>query len=150
MPSAAAIDTSLSGDANLTLLGPYGTGYAGVEKIRCRKNVYVPAPYVGLLLCADLTMVESWNCFRGAIVDAAAEYACRPLINWLRAAIVRSGPNTYSVLVVLEPLASLPDALLLQHCHQLLISHLPELDPSINQAAGTRTAKTFREVAVEL
>ena len=51
-PRAAAIDTSLSGDANVTLLGTYGAGDAGVEIIRCRKTVYVPAPYVGLLLCA--------------------------------------------------------------------------------------------------
>ena len=61
LPSAAAIDTSLSGDANITILGPYVAGDAGVEIIRCRKTVYVPAPYVGLLLCADLSQVEAWN-----------------------------------------------------------------------------------------
>ena len=47
VPSAAVINTSLSGDANLALLGPYEAGDAGVEIIRCRKTVYVPAPYVG-------------------------------------------------------------------------------------------------------
>ena len=88
VPSAAAIDTSLSGGANITLLGPYGAGDAGVEIIRCHKTVYVPAPYVGLLLCADLILVEAWNCLRGAIVDAVPEDTCRPLIDWLRAAIV--------------------------------------------------------------
>ena len=59
VPSAAAIDMSLSCDVNLTLLGPYRAGDAGVEIIRCRKTVYVPAPYVGLLLGADLTPVEA-------------------------------------------------------------------------------------------
>ena len=88
VPSAAAIDTSLSGDANITLLGPYGAGDAGVEIIRCCKTVYIPAPYVGLLLCADLTPVEVWNHLCGAIVDAASEAVCRPLIDWLCAAIV--------------------------------------------------------------
>ena len=88
MPSAAAVDTSLSGDKNLTLLGPHGAGDAGVEIIRCRKTVYVPAPYFSLLLGADLTLVEAWNRLRGAIVDAADEDACRHLIDWLRAAIV--------------------------------------------------------------
>ena len=76
MPSAAAIDTSLSSDANVTLLGPYRAGDTGDEIIRCRKTVYVPAPYVGLLFCDDLTPVEVWNRLQGAIVDAAAEAAC--------------------------------------------------------------------------
>ena len=88
VPSSAAIDTSLSGNTIITLLGPYGTGGAGVEIIRCLKTVYVPAPYVNLLMCAELTLVEAWNRLQGAIVDAAAEAACRPLINWLRSAIV--------------------------------------------------------------
>ena len=50
VPSAAAIDASLASDPNLTMLGPYGAGDAGVETTRCRKTVYVPAPYVRLLL----------------------------------------------------------------------------------------------------
>ena len=33
--SAAAIDNSLAGDSNITLLGPYSAGDAGVEIIRC-------------------------------------------------------------------------------------------------------------------
>ena len=148
--SAAAIDTSLAGDANLTLLGPYGAGDSGVETIRCRKTVYVPAPYVGLLLGSDLTPIEAWHRLQGDIVDAAAEEDCRPLIDWIRDALVRAGPDNYSALMVPEPLAHLPDALLLQHRHQLLLSHLPELDPSINQAAGTHIAETVGEVAVEL
>ena len=115
VPSAAAIDTSLSGDDNITLLGPYGLGDRGVEIIRCRKTVYVPAPYVGLLLCFELTPVEAWNRLSAAIDDATAESACRTLIYWLRAAIVRSGPNTYSELVVPGPLAPLLDTLLLHH-----------------------------------
>ena len=49
-----------------------------------------------------------------------------------------------------EPLAPLPDALLFQHLHCLLISHLPGLDPSINRATGTCIAETVGEVAVEL
>ena len=88
VPSAAAINIYLSGDANLTLLGPYVVVDTGVEIIRCCKTVYVPAPYVGLLLCDDLTPVEAYNRLRGSIIDAAAEDACRPLIDWLRAVIV--------------------------------------------------------------
>ena len=88
VPIAAAIDTYLVGNTNITLLGPYGAGDTGVEIIRCRKTVYVPAPYVGLLLCADISTVEAWKCLRGAIVDAAAKAACWPLIDWRLTAIV--------------------------------------------------------------
>ena len=76
VPSAAAIDASVAGDLNLTLLGTYGAGDVGVETIRCRKTVYVPAPYVGLLLGANLTEIESWHRLRGSIVDATVEEAC--------------------------------------------------------------------------
>ena len=64
MLSAATIDISLSGESNLTLLGRYGAGDAGVEIIRCRKTVYVPAPYVGLLMSTDISLVEAWNRLR--------------------------------------------------------------------------------------
>ena len=88
VPRAAAIDTSLTGDPKLTLLGPYRAGDAGVETIRCRKTAYVPTPYVGLMLGANLTPIEAWHRLRGAIINAAAEEACRPLIDCLRAALI--------------------------------------------------------------
>ena len=47
VPSAAMIDAAIVGDANLKMLGHYDAGDAGVESVRCRKTVYVPAPYVG-------------------------------------------------------------------------------------------------------
>ena len=112
--------------------------------------MYVPAPYVGLLLSGDLTPVEAWQHLRGAIVDAVAEDACRPIVDWLCAALTRSVRDTLSTLVVPDPLAPLPDALLLEHRHRLLLGRLPGLDPSINRAAGTRIAETVGEVAVEL
>ena len=76
VPSAAMIDAAIAGDTNLKMLGPYAAGDVGVESIHCCKTVYVPAPYVGLLLSSNLTPVESWQRLRGAIVDAASEDAC--------------------------------------------------------------------------
>ena len=61
VPSAAAIYTSLAGYPNVTLLGLYGAGDAGGEIICGHKTVYVPAPYVGLLLSDNLTPAETWN-----------------------------------------------------------------------------------------
>ena len=102
------------------------------------------------MLSCDLTPVEAWQRLRGAIVDVAAEDACRPIVDWLRAALTRSGPDALSALTVTDPSAPLPNALLLEHRHWLLLGHLPGLDPSINRAAGTRIAATVGEVAVEL
>ena len=59
MLSAAAIDTSLSGKPNVTLLGPHDAGDTGVGIICCCKTVYVPPPTVSLLLSADISPVES-------------------------------------------------------------------------------------------
>ena len=81
IPSAATIDTSLAGDPTITLLGPYGAGDGGAEIMRCCKTVYVPAPYVGLLLGDKLTPIEAWNRLRGLIVVAAADAACLPVID---------------------------------------------------------------------
>ena len=83
MPSAAPIDTSFAGDTNIKLLEPYGVADAGVEIIHCRKTVYVPSPYMGLLLCTDLSLVEARKRLCGAIADTADEAACQPLIDWL-------------------------------------------------------------------
>ena len=79
-----------------------------------------------------------------------AEAACQPIIDWLRATIVRSSPNTDSVLVVPDPSTPLPHRLFIQHRHRLLLSHLPGLNPSIKRAAGTHISKTVGEVAVDL
>ena len=88
MPSVADIDTSLAGDPNVKFLGPYGAGDAGAEIIRCRKTVYVPAPYVGLLLSDNIIPVEAWNRLQGEIVKAVEEAACRLVMDWLRTAII--------------------------------------------------------------
>ena len=88
MSSAGVIDTSLAGDPNVTLLVPYGSGDAWAKIIPCRKTVYVPAPYVGLLLSDDFTPVEAWKRVCRAIVDAADYASCWPIIDWLHATIV--------------------------------------------------------------
>ena len=49
-----------------------------------------------------------------------------------------------------DPSAPLPNTLLIQHRHQLLLSHLLGLKPSINHVAGTCIAKTVWDVSVEL
>ena len=54
------------------------------------------------------------------------------------------------MLVVPDTLAPLLDALLLQHRHRLLLSHLSGLDLSINRAAGTRISEAVGEMEVHM
>ena len=49
-----------------------------------------------------------------------------------------------------KPSVILPDALLIQHYHQLMLIHLPGIDPSINRATGAHISETVGEMAVEL
>ena len=51
--------------------------------------------------------------------------------------------------MVPNPSAPLPYTILLQHRHQIIISHLSGLEPSINGAAGSRTEETVGEVVVD-
>ena len=82
VPSAAMIDTEIAGDANLKMLGPYGVGDAGVESVRCRKTVYIHAPYVGLLLSSDLTPVDdgSTGVLRRGVNDCSPQ--ALPCFDW--------------------------------------------------------------------
>ena len=112
--------------------------------------MYVSAPYVGLLLSGDLTPIKAWQRLKGAIVDAATKDACRPIVDWLRAALTRSVSDAFSTLVVPDPSAPLTDVLLLEQHHRLLLGHLPGLYPSINRAAGTCIGETVGGLSVEL
>ena len=52
--------------------------------------------------------------------------------------------------MVPDPYAPLPNALLLEYRHRLILGHLPGLDPIIHRVAGTRIAERVGEVAGEL
>ena len=111
MPSIAAIDTFLYGYPTINLLGPYGAGYTVAEITRCPKTVYVPDPYVGLLLGNNLTLVEVWKRLQ-VVMSMPPPRLCWPIIDWMNV-IDRSGPDKYSAFVFPELLAPLPEALLL-------------------------------------
>ena len=50
VPSAAAIDTSLAGDPNVTLLGPYGAGDAGGRNHMLLQDCVCPRALCGLIV----------------------------------------------------------------------------------------------------
>ena len=54
---AQEIDSTLSANPNLDLLGPFTTGDADVEATRVHKTMYLPALFVEIFLEINLTPV---------------------------------------------------------------------------------------------
>ena len=92
----------------------WGRNYTLPQDCVCPRAIH------GLIVGDIIFPVEAWNCLRGSIANAVAKAAFWPIIDWLRPAIFRSGPNTHSALVIPNPSAPLPNALLLHHRHRLL------------------------------
>ena len=64
-----AMDSTLAGDVDATLFGPYMMGDADFEQVNTRYAMYVPPPLVGHLLGWELTTCQAWDQVKGAIVD---------------------------------------------------------------------------------
>ena len=79
--SDLAIDTTLSLDPNMDLLGQFTAADVDVEPLHVRKTIYPPATFVGLFLEQDLMPMYEWNRLRCVIVDAGQEVDCRPTVD---------------------------------------------------------------------
>jgi hypothetical protein len=134
VPTAAVIDTTLAGDVNATILGPFTQADADTELIRVRRCCYVPPKYIHFFLANPLPPREAWEQVRGQIVVDTNEADCIALIDFFRAALVRSQANQPPVLEVALPTAPLADATLLNHRRR----HVLERDfPALNRALPT-------------
>ena len=89
VPVEQSIDTALTSDPELDLLGPFAADESDVEVICVSKTIYLPTPFVGVFLERNLTPVEAWSCLRGAIVDAGSTVYCCLVIDWLRFSLTR-------------------------------------------------------------
>ena len=80
-----------------------------MEAIHVRKTIYLPAPFVGILLEHYLTPVEAWSRLCGAIVNTGSTVDCNPITNWLRVALtMRSGIDHPSPLAMSRTAAPRP------------------------------------------
>ena len=68
-PTDLDIDTALAANLDTNLLGTLYSMNVNMNPPRVRKTIYLPAPFVGLLLKQDLKPVDSWTHLRGTIVD---------------------------------------------------------------------------------
>ena len=57
-------------------------------------------------------------------------------MDWLQIVLVRYATSTLSPQLTADPTAPLADAVLLKHCHAVLIRELPGIDHSLSRATG--------------
>ncbi len=144
VPTAAAIDTTLAGDANLQVLGPYNDQDADTELIRVRRTCYVPPAYVSLFLANPLTPRQAWDRVRGQIVVDNREGPCTALVDYLRAALTISQQNQAPLLTLQDaPTAPVADADLLDHRRRILESDFPNLNQHLAGLQQTEIAQSI-------
>ena len=56
-----AIAETLALDPSVEMTGPHTNGAAGTEEVNVRSAVYVPPPYVPLVMHGDLTPRQAWD-----------------------------------------------------------------------------------------
>ena len=121
VPAESALDTTLAADATITLLGTYFQTNADVKAIKIRETVFIPSPFVGILLESNLSLVQAWAFSLGVIVTAGITKNCKTLLDWLCVALVCGACHDLSPLVVPEITAPVPERDLFDSRHQLLV-----------------------------
>ena len=148
---AATIDTYLTADPYLDLLGAFSVVDAGVNMLRIQKMVHLAAPYVVIFLGVKLTSFKTRTRFHGAIVDSVTEVDCGPIIYWLRVTPTQKiRYNHPSLLMMSQPTAQIMYNDLLWHHHNFLVRHLPGLYPSIQCAQVSLITTHTRLLGMEL
>ena len=137
IPSPAKIHTALVVMPTSILLYPMADGDAGATTVRVHRTVYVPPPFVPILLVDELSPVKAWHRLQGTLATANLEVDCWAVTNCLKVALIRPAPNALPPLLMYEPTAPLVDPVILKHCRAILIRYLPGLDPSMIWATGS-------------
>ena len=122
---------------------------AGATTARVRRTVYVPPPFVPILLVGELSLVKAWHSLRGMLVTANLEADFWAFIDCIQVALIRSATNSLPPLLMYDPTPPLANAVLLKHCHAMLIHDLPYLDPSMIQATGSLIATNIGDPVSE-
>ena len=83
IPSPVEIDTALVEMATPILLDLMVENYAGATTARVRRTVYVPPPFVPILLVGELSLVKAWHSLRGMLVTANLEADFWVVVDWI-------------------------------------------------------------------
>ena len=148
-PIPAKIDTSLAATPPPILLEPMTDGDAGSTAVRIRCTVYVSTSFFPILLDGELSPTKNWQRLEGALITSNIEADCRTVINWLWVALVRSAPNSLFPLLTYEPTTLLVDAVILKHCHTMLICDHKGIGLSTRRATGSLIATNIVDLVLE-
>ena len=149
-PTDLSIDTVLTANPYIDLLGPFYYTDVNVEPLHIRNNIYLLTLFVGIFLEQDLTPIEAWTCICSDIVDGFLEVDCLPIIDWLHVALTLKTGDDKSPLAMPRPTAPLADGYLLRHRHHMLARHLPGMDPAFQRVQGLLIATHIWDIAVAM
>ena len=126
--SLAWIDQALAANPAATVVGPVAAHTPGCRSVRTRTAMLVPFRYIRFFVGQPLTPKEAYVQVAGAIVNDHNEVACRPLLDWLCAAVTCTVAQQASPLLELQPPPpTYMTAALLQRRWALVTKDLPAL-----------------------
>ena len=143
------MDTTLAATTVTLLLDPVADGNAGSTALQVSHTVYVPPPFVLILLPGGLSPSKAWRRLRGALFASNLENDFFTVVDWLQATLARSTPNDLSHLITVDPTAPLADSGLLKHRHTVLIRDLPSLDPELSWATGSMITENIGDLVTK-
>ena len=149
VPISTSIDAALETTPQPLLLDPVVDGATGANAVWVRHTVYVPPPFVPIILSGKLRPFEAWQRLRGELVTDNLEADYWEVVDWLRFALVCSAPNAFYHLFTAKNIDPLVEAVLLNHQNDVLIWDLPGLDPSLSRATGYLIATNIGELVTK-
>ena len=146
-----ALHQHLAGDPVAAAVGPFDDTVPDTEEIRIRHCSYIPFRYVPILLDTDLSPRSAWLRLSTAIAANGDQASCRPLLDFLRAALTRStAPVAPAVSHPWPSLPRPPDATLVNFYQDMLRRDLPALhSPTAPAGPATAVATQLGELVAE-
>ena len=135
----------LAGHPNAQTVGPYEANEDNVMEIRTRYSMIIPHRYVSLVLNTNLTPRQAWDRIYPALTRDNKVDECRPLLNFLKAALTLHAPNNVQAVAREWPvLPRPPNAKLFAYFRQHLQTDLPDafLPNRTPDATGTHQIAT--------
>jgi len=142
VPTAAAIETAVAGDPDITVMGPFADNDAASEVVRCRHITVVPPPFVSALLARkDYSAVEVWQIVHPMCVAKGWEESCAPFLNFIRCAMTCSVQGDPPLVARELPPPILLDAEMVERRDRIIRTDFPFLNPALSGLQNNQVAQ---------
>ena len=147
VPTAAAIETAVAGDPDITVMGPFADGDAASEVVRCRHITVVPPPFVSALLARrDYSAVEVWQIVHPLCVAKGWEESCAPFLNFIRCAMTCSVQGDPPLVARELPPPILLDAEMVERRDRIIRNDFPFLNPALSGLQQNQVAQHLGDI----